>query len=80
MKTHNDFLVEYSINGITISDYIAYVQIEGLNCHKVGADANNNREVPLTLDEFHSIADETDIQEMFTESALNEYFLNQVKI
>ena len=80
MKTHNDFLVEYSINGIAISDYIAYVQIDGLNCHKVGSDSNNNREVPLTLEEFMSIADETDIQEMFTEVELNAYFLNQMKI
>lgn len=80
MKTHNDFLVEYSINGITISDYVAYINIEELNFHKVGSDSNNNREFPLTLEEFMAIADETDIQEMFTEVELNEYFLNQVKI
>ena len=79
MKTHNDFLVEYSINGVTISDYLAYVQIEGLNFHRIGADSENNRETPLTLEEFHAIADDDDIQEMFTESELNAYFLNQVK-
>ena len=79
MKTHNDFLVEYSINGITIFDYLAYVKIGDCNFHRAGGDVNNNRETPLTLEEFHAIADDDDIQEMFTESELSAYFLNQVK-
>lgn len=79
MKTHNDFLVEYVVNGETISDYIAYVHIEELTFHRVGGCVNNNRETPLTLDEFHLIADETDIQDMFNEREMNEYFSNQVR-
>ena len=78
MKTHNDFLVEYSVNGLTISDYIAYVRIDDYNFHRTGGDINNNRETPLTLEEFQLIADETDIQEMFTEQEINEYFVNQM--
>lgn len=80
MKKHADFLVVQQVNEHTIYSYEAYVHIEDLTFHRLGSDSNNNRVEPLSLDEFHLLADDEDIQEMFTESALNEYFLNQVKI
>lgn len=78
MRVVKDFLVEYVINGVTITDYIAYVDIDGAFA-LIGGDQYNNKEKTLTFDEFSSLVKELDLGGLFTQEEINLYFKSQTR-